>query len=334
VATLHITNGDCAADILRRIVSDPVMIMADVLHEGPCPAVDGDAWHQVRSRFLGSDGNVAAEIQAGLARADRTVIEACARGDQIVLWFEHDLFDQLALIRTLDLVGRVLSDPAHGGCTGPALHPARASLICIGEFPGIDRFIGLGQLTTEQLATLIGTDVPVTAEHYAIASAAWAAFRSPDPRRLLAIPDSPALPFLHAALRRFLAEYPSTANGLSGTEELALQALLEGPATGGALFGASQANEARQFMGDSPFFDIVQRLAAARVPLVTIDAGPGDGDMRQRRITLTPAGRDVLARKADHVRLNGVDVWRGGVHLTGSDASPWRWDSRRETLVS
>jgi len=176
--------------------------------------------------------------------------------------------------------------------------------------------------------------VPITAEHYSIASAAWAAFRSSDPRQLLAIPDSPALPFLHAALRRFLAEYPSTANGLSRTEEVALQALLDGPATGGVLFGASQAHEARPFMGDLPFFDIFQRLSEARVPLVTIDAGAGDGDMRKRQIALTQAGRDVLARKADHVGLNGIDVWRGGVHLTGSDTSQWRWDSRRETLVS
>jgi hypothetical protein len=334
VATLHITNGDHAGDKLRSFVNGPVTLACDVLHEGPCPPVDGDPWHEVRGRFLASNGNLAAEITAGLARADRTVVEAGARGDQIVMWFEHDLFDQLALIRTLDLVGRVLSNPAHGGSTGPAPHPARASLICIGEFPGIDRFIGLGQLTTGQLATLIGTDVPITAEHYSIASTAWAAFRSPDPRQLLAIPDSPALPFLQVALRRFLAEYPSTANGLSRTEELALRALLDGPATGSALFGASQANEVRPFMGDSPFFDILQRLAAARVPLVTIDAGPGDGDMRQRRIALTSAGRDVLARNKDHVRLNGIDVWRGGVHLTGSNSTQWRWDSQRETLVS
>ena len=207
-------------------------------------------------------------------------------------------------------------------------------MICIGEFPGIDRFIGLGQLTSGQLATLMGTDVPITDEHYSIASAAWAAFRSPDPRQLLAIPDSPALPFLHAALRRFLAEYPSTANGLSHTEELALQALVDGPATGGALFGASQANEPRPFMGDLTFFDILQRLSEARVPLVTIDAGLGDDDMPKRKIALTQAGREVLNRKADHVRLNGIDVWRGGVHLTGSDASTWRWDRQCETLVS
>ena len=87
-------------------------------------------------------------------------------------------------------------------------------------------------------------------------------------------------------------------------------------------------------MGDMPFFDILERLASARVPLVTVEARPGGAGLRQARIAITAAGRDVLAQRADHVRLNGIDLWRGGVHLTGSDRSPWRWDTQRETLVS
>jgi len=53
--TLHITNGDDAGDKLRRVVNGPVTLACDVLHEGPCPPVDGDAWHEVRARFLASD---------------------------------------------------------------------------------------------------------------------------------------------------------------------------------------------------------------------------------------------------------------------------------------
>ena len=335
MSTLNITNGDHAGDKLRTILDGPVITAADVLHEGPCPPVDGDAWHDVRARFL-SDGSDASyqEIKQGLAATDRRIVDACARHEAIVLWFEHDLFDQLLLIRTLDLIARAKTDDTN------------VSLICIGAFPGVDRFIGLGQLTPGQLATLKGTGSPLTAGHYALAVDAWRAFRSPDPLELFDIAQqltaaavggaegTPPLVFLGNALLRFLAEYPSTINGLTQTEHLALEALVAAPSQADALFAGIQSHEARPFMGDSTFFDILQRLAAARVPLVTIEAGPGDGDMRLRRVALTPAGRDVLARKADHVGLNGIDVWRGGVHLTGSDTSQWRWDSRRETLVS
>ena len=57
-------------------------------------------------------------------------------------------------------------------------------------------------------------------------------------------------------------------------------------------------------------------------------------DPHRDTVAITTAGREVLAGRADHVRLNGVDVWRGGVYLSGSDRSPWRWDRGDETLVS
>jgi hypothetical protein len=370
--TLHITNGDHAGDKLRRFVDGPVTLACDVLHEGPCPPVDGDAWHETRARFLAS-GDVGRyePIKAGMAAGDAAIADACERGDGIVLWFEHDLFDQLALIRTLDLMVRLKPpfDVAQGGpevlegpdatetrtadarsdvpvVSGFSRTLPRASLICIGAFPGIDRFIGLGQLTSEQLATLVGTGVTVTAGHFRLAVDAWRAFRSPDPSELLHIADQlsaahrpfseggPALPFLGDALRRLLAEYPSTLNGLSRTEELALRSLLDGPMAADALFWATQTYEGRPFLGDTTFYDVLGRLGAARVPLVAIDAGADRRDPRAHTVAITSAGREVLAGRADHVRLNGIDVWRGGVHLSGSDRSPWRWDNRGETLVS
>ena len=357
MSALHITNGDCTAVTLRQIVGDPVTIAADVLHEGPCPRIEGDAWRDVRARFLASDGETTYDnVKTTLAAWDRAILDAYVRGDEIVLWFEHDLFDQLALIRTLDLLVRLQPDATETGAIGATSRAPvgsgfrrtspRVSLICIGSFPGIARFVGLGQLTPPQLATLIGTGMPVIAGHFALATDAWHAFRSPDPAGLLEVTlqlaaagtpvseGGPALTFLGDALLRFFAEFPSVANGLSRTEELALIALLAGATTAGELFGATQSSEARPFMGDTTFWRILRRLASARVPLVTVGAGPDEVDLRSNRIAITNAGRDVLARRADHVRLNGIDLWRGGVHLTGSDRSPWRWDAATETLVS
>ena len=48
-------------------------------------------------------------------------------------------------------------------------------------------------------------------------------------------------------------------------------------------------------------------------------------------VTLTELGRSVLAGKTDHVRLAGIDEWRGGVHLTGAEPA-WRWDVETERL--
>ena len=111
-------------------------------------------------------------------------------------------------------------------------------------------------------------------------------------------------------------------------------ALRDGAMIGGALFEATQAQEERPFMGDSLFFGTLRALASARVPLVTISGGPEVLDLRSHDIAITDAGREVLAGRSDHIALNGIDRWRGGVHLTGRDTALWRWDARSETLVS
>ena len=40
----------------------------------------------------------------------------------------------------------------------------------------------------------------------------------------------------------------------------------------------------------------------------------------------------MLAGDADHVDLNGVDRWIGGVHLRGHTVD-WRWDEATERIV-
>lgn len=340
MSALHITNGDCAAGTLREFLTDPVTITADVLHDGPAPRVDLDTWHALRARQLEPDDEAAFErTRRELAEWDRMVADA-NRFDEIVLWFEHDLFDQLLLIRTLDLLGG-RARAAELGVETAALSGGRrsVSLICIDRFPGVERFVGLGQLDAEQLASLLGTRRPVTDDQYALAATAWSAFRASDPTELAAMIRQPermhALPFLARALRRFLEEYPSTTNGLSRTEAAVLGELEAAPRRGGDLFAATQAREDQPFMGDWGLFDVVKALAHARVPLVTIDPDDRPRDLRPHRIAITEAGRDVLAGRRDAVVLNGIDRWRGGVHLIADGGSrlPWRWDALRGTLV-
>jgi hypothetical protein len=324
VSTLHITNGSHAGDKLKTFVDGPVLLAMDVLHEGPAPLVDDDTWYETRARFLGApDGANVADIRDDLARTDRAIADTLSRGGDVVLWFEHDLFDQLLLIRVLDRIAR--AEPS-------ALD--RVSLICIDRFPGVERFIGLGQLEPAQLATLYPSRQKVTRSQLKLATAAWAAFRAPDPRGLVGIAgDAGALPFLAEALWRFAAEFPSVENGLTRSEMLALRVLAGGAINGRTLFFTTQDEEPRPFMGDSTFFQIMSTLADGREPLVAISGPANRADLRHHTVGILERGRDVLAGRADRVALNGIDMWRGGVHLGGGDPV-WRWDAGRKTLVS
>ncbi len=136
----------------------------------------------------------------------------------MVLWFEHDLYDQLQLLQIL---------------AGLPDRPVGVELICIGSFPGRPGFAGLGELEPEELASLWPVRAPVTNEHVRGARAAWDVFRDPDPRglaRAAATPDA-RLPYLAPALRRLLEELPGARDGLSRTERQLLGAVAAGART-------------------------------------------------------------------------------------------------------
>jgi len=125
-----------------------------------------------------------------------------------------------------------------------------------------------------------------------------------------------------SAFGRLLQEYPSRTDGLSLTQRRILLAAADGPAPAGRIFRTISQQERRPFLGDTSFFAYLGDLAACEVPLLTA----GDG------VRLTAAGREVLAGREDHARLNGIDRWIGGVHLVGR-APAWRYDERLEVLT-
>ena len=101
---LHVTNGDHAADAIRAArVEGEILPWRDVLHEGPVPAgMPLEELSALRALWLSAQnpawGDPAA-IAASFAARDAALAGAY---DEIVLWFEHDLYDQLQLIQLLD----------------------------------------------------------------------------------------------------------------------------------------------------------------------------------------------------------------------------------------
>jgi hypothetical protein len=306
---LHVTNGDSTVETMRRahVVGD-IVAWRDVLHEGPVPALGAAELRRVRAQFLATMGTApVAAIEADLFARDERLGAAVAAEERVVLWFEHDLYDQLQLLQIL---------------AGLPDRPVGVELICVGSFPGRPGFAGLGELDPDELASLWPVRTPVVNEHVRAARAAWDAFRAPDPRGLVRTATAPdeRLPFVAPALRRLLEELPGARDGLSRTERQLLAAIAAGAGSGEEAFLAAAENEEARFLGDATAFERLNELASGPHPLLTGE------------LALTDAGAEVLAGRADRIALNGLDRWLGGVHLRSGDGV-WRWDAQRGALV-
>jgi hypothetical protein len=302
---LHILNGDAtAARLAPAALPGEVLVWRDILVEGPVARELGvDALAERRAPWL--------ERHLGIAPGDyiangRTQADGLARAsthDEIVLWFEQDLFCVANLGHLAAWLRR-------------ARPPARVSLV----FPAEP----LGTTESAALAALFAERRPFTDDAIAHAAAWWAAYTAPDPSAFA--PREDALPFLDVAARLHLARFPAIGTGLGAVEAAALAALDKTPRPFADVFRAATRDERMRGhgMADLQFFAYLHALADGPAPLVTIEA---------RTAAITAAGRAVREGARDRLDAQALDWWLGGVHLEGRHAA-WRWDPVEARVVA
>jgi Domain of unknown function (DUF1835) len=318
---VHVCNGDSTADSLALAdLPGEIRVWADALDQGPLlPVGDAEHWKR-RAEFWAARGQ--RDAGGKLAGYDQGVDEA-AGADELILWFEHDLFDQLALIR-------LLSRLARRGL------PAQLTIVSIDRHPEVPSFVGMGQLKPEQLAELWPRRTTLSRDAIDEAITAWIAVTAADPRALPFLAKRiKAMPFLAGALERQLEELPDATSGLTRTERQVLAAVARGEATAAALVKATQAIDPRYPITDVVLSWTLHTLGRCgflegTAPLVG-DA-PTPAGLQAVQVTVTARGREALAGAIDRVHECGIDDWRGGVQLTGK-GPVWRWDGAQRKLV-
>ena len=319
---LIITNGDAACARMREARLDAKLLpWRDVLHDGPVPAdLSLAGLSAYRADFLAGCGwGAHRALRAAFAARDAT-LAGCRRHDEVVLWFEHDLYDQLQLLQVLDWFAE-----ADRGTT-------RVSLRCPDDYVTSVPVMALqGELDKRE---------PVTAPQLALAAAAWAAFRAPTPEVWpeVAARTTADLPYVPLAFARLLEELPDTRAGLARSERQILEAVAAGAYDATVLFEACARREEPRYLGDASFFQYLARLSDGPHPLLAVDGHQRRLAPEARRLAkpddrpalaLTHAGRAALDGELDWVRAAGIDRWLGGVHLR--KAAVWRWDGARLT---
>ncbi|HEY5425674.1 MAG TPA: DUF1835 domain-containing protein [Candidatus Tumulicola sp.] len=303
-STLHVTNGDSVMYVFKKAgILGTHLAWRDALYEGPVPAgLTLEEMSVVRAQYAARRGfGNPIKVNHDFETRDAEVRKA-GEFREVVLWFEHDLYDQLQILQALTSLEEL------------ALEPGRVALVQSDHY--------LGMMTAEELSPLLPRRRTATAATFTSARRAWQRFTSPSPADVFAAAqeDAIGLPFLRAALQRLCQEYPRKGDGLSRSQRHALEAVAQGPASNDDLFVRAQGREEAGFLSDAGFVKILEDLRDERAPLVAGEPGA---------LGLTELGRKVLAGDADWLDSYPLDRWIGGVHLTPSQIVRWDEDAAR-----
>ncbi|HEX8172629.1 MAG TPA: hypothetical protein VF824_18985 [Thermoanaerobaculia bacterium] len=303
---IHIHNGDVVAALARRsnIPGEHIAFRESLVTGAVVP---GDDWIETRARTLAEAHGVdLLRVRTELLEQQQFLDEAPSRDEEIVLWFEHDLYCLVHLVYLMQRLGTV-----------------RISVVWCPK--------PLSQNDERELYLLFESRAAATPAMLASAATAWSAYTASDAGALNALleRDAPDFPFLRDALTLHASRFPALGNGLGEIERRVLALVAGGATDFGTLFPMIDADPPRFGFGDGEVLRHLRAMAWRAVPLVTLTEA--EGVPPKAIITITPAGENVLRGEVDDVAINDPDQWLGGVHLTKENV--WRWDGGARRLV-
>ncbi|MBT6247307.1 MAG: hypothetical protein HOI43_17965 [Gammaproteobacteria bacterium] len=329
--TMHIR---CGHDI-QQTLKDAGFQGEFNLHINPYlegPVTNDSNWLELRAHSMVDNYNHYQDkpleyesVLKGCQEEEQRLQQACTY-ERVGLWFEHDRMDQFILLRSLAFFAE------HGA-------PPLMELVTTNEYPGTLPFIGLGQLPPEALALLWEKRQKLNQQHLLLAEKLWQDFRSSDPQALCRFIKQPCelLPFMPAAIKRHLQELPDCETGLSLTQNLMLQLLVERaekrPVNLNRLVSIMiYQKDPLPGLGDISHDRILRELAAEPLQLVTIHKADDSDKWHADTAEITERGKNVLSGELNLMDIVVNERWVGGVRIA-PDQPNWYWDEEDERTV-
>ena len=311
---IHIVNGDALASKMKNF-NGRVMPWREMYDFGPLTK-DGSKELLLieRSLFFEKKIGLPASLFIENSRKQNQWLDHLPKNSEIVLWFEHDRYDQTMLMYLLNELSRKEFE--------------NLSMVTINQYPGVEPFFGLGQLSIQQLEELFHTTRrPITKKQISEAIDGWNAYTSENPLEIEKwITSSKAhLPFLKEALKTHLSYFPSVQNGLNEVENLVFHLINERVCSFTDIFQSMSEQRLNDGLGDTHFAAIINQLIHGQNPLLQCDAPLPNfiHPIPRSNLSLTSFGLEVLNGNSDRFDFVGIDWWLGGVHL---QKDQWRWN--------
>lgn len=275
----------CGSDLKRALeiagFSGRFIEFSDPLCMGP---VSYEYNPDQRSRFLhkafGRElGKSKAKLLNEVNSAFKDLKSAIESESNIALWFEHDSYDQFILCF-------ILSELLNANKT------EKVFLISINQFPGSEKFVGLGQLPPEAFRLLWSTKKELTLEQLRAGDHYWQSYTT-DPlesfKSLVEHIHHSPLPYFQMAARRHLADYLVPKDEIPLTQKFIIEIISSGPLSAGKIFGTLiREKEPLPWLGDIMYWYLMENWLAQEKPLFFIKED--HEDWPQKIISLTEDG--------------------------------------------
>ncbi|MGB0522373.1 MAG: DUF1835 domain-containing protein [Flammeovirgaceae bacterium] len=301
MTTLHILNGDGTHYNFKEAkIAGDIAIWREVLCEGPAGNLSEPSFWKQREDFLNQrfESNDAHFEQHVLAEFNK--IQAFQHYQEIVLWFEHDLFCQLNLLGLLSWFAQ------------QELHDITLSLVCIHEHPNHPNFHGLGELAPHEFPDLYDRRQKLSPQMLDFAHQAWQHYINPDLHQFSNFLDRNSFegfPYLKEALQLHLKRFPRQTTGLNSQESRIIHKIADQTviSTKELMRYLLRTDNYAWGFGDLQYFNIIDDLA----PLI---------EKKEDGYTLTPLGHQVIQGKKSFFPYRTQKI-----ALAGGYQSDWYW---------
>ncbi|MDT0607641.1 DUF1835 domain-containing protein [Croceitalea rosinachiae] len=288
---LHITNGDSFTNKLQSLpLKGDIITWREMLCEGQTLCnVGSETFWKTRFEFLNKNYKVSKSWFVEKTLKEYRSLCNHKQQDQIVLWFEYDLFCQINMLAVLSWLK---THRRH----------AEISLICSGKEDETDKLYALGELNDEQLLGLYENRIVLSQDDVEYADYVWQLYCSDNPIRLENLTDFENYQFdyLSDAVTAHLKRFPSIKNGLNAVESSMLNiALTEKPKSKKDFLRKILTTPNLYGYGDTQY----ERLLTSIKPLFS-SFNP---------VRVTKVGKQVLANESNYyASLRDNEAFLGG----------------------
>jgi len=291
--TLHITNGDSITKRLQELnlVTGDFMVWREMFCEGPTEIkIDSNNSIKKRKFFLKKYYRISNADYDKKFLKELQKLQTIEKYDEIILWFEYDLFCHVNMVSAIHLLLRkeIANIPIY--------------LVCSGQIDNSQEYYGLCELSDLQLKQHFENKIILDINDLELASHIWTLYCESNPQKMSGQMDvNSSFNYLSSCLRAHLQRFPNMLTGLNILEHNILEMVNE-----------YQIKNIQQLMGYSleyqgfyGYGDMQMKRVLARLFQFL--------DQTKERLQLSERGKLALLQKKNFYNTQMLEWYYGGV---------------------